>query len=229
MFNNVVSMRACWLPFLLLRGLVRGCNGHSSSETCFYPEGGEGIMDRLQQTELRAKCWTHKKKRTLSFISAMARLKSGILFTGPLTWRRRLQLMDHHTVVHRRRCSTTHFGPHIYQDINKSTEPARLDITHYRRLTRDDLDAIEILANEVLDRSLALERPSFLAMKPTRSMDLTSIKGAPKGNEIQVLRISDHDVQACGGTHHDEPGQIGSIRCTLHCGSRRCRASPRSG
>jgi alanyl-tRNA synthetase len=26
------------------------------------------------------------------------------------------------------------------------------------------------------------------------------------------LRISDHDVQACGGTHHDEPGQIGSIR-----------------
>ena len=27
-----------------------------------------------------------------------------------------------------------------------------------------------------------------------------------------MLRISDHDVQACGGTHHDELGQIGSIR-----------------
>ena len=48
-------------------------------------EGTKWIMDRLQQTELRVKCWTHKKKRTLSFISAMARLKSGILFTGPLT------------------------------------------------------------------------------------------------------------------------------------------------
>ena len=36
--------------------------------------------------------------------------------------------------------------------------------------------------------------------------------GAPKGDTIRVLRISDHDIQACGGTHHDEPGQIGSIR-----------------
>jgi alanyl-tRNA synthetase len=36
--------------------------------------------------------------------------------------------------------------------------------------------------------------------------------GAPKGNMIRVLRISDHDIQACGGTHHDELGQIGSIR-----------------
>ena len=36
--------------------------------------------------------------------------------------------------------------------------------------------------------------------------------GAPKGNSIRILRIADHDIQACGGTHHDEPGQIGSIR-----------------
>ena len=26
------------------------------------------------------------------------------------------------------------------------------------------------------------------------------------------MRISDHDIQACGGTHHDEPGRIGQIR-----------------
>ena len=36
--------------------------------------------------------------------------------------------------------------------------------------------------------------------------------GAPKGDSIRILKIADHDTQACGGTHHDEPGQIGSIR-----------------
>ncbi|MEC7059234.1 MAG: DHHA1 domain-containing protein, partial [Candidatus Thermoplasmatota archaeon] len=36
--------------------------------------------------------------------------------------------------------------------------------------------------------------------------------GAPKGDSIRILKIADHDIQACGGTHHDEPGQIGSIR-----------------
>ena len=36
--------------------------------------------------------------------------------------------------------------------------------------------------------------------------------GAPKGDSIRILKIAEHDIQACGGTHHDEPGQIGSIR-----------------
>ena len=123
--------------------------------------------------------------------------------------------MDHHTAVHivggaARRI----LGPHIYQaGANKSTELARLDITHYRRLTRDDLDAIEILANEVLGQVSRTEKtilPRHEADKK-HGFDLYQ-GGAPKGNEIRALRISDHDVQACGGTHHDEPGQIGSIR-----------------
>ena len=79
----------------------------------------------------------------------------GDLVHGSIDWRRRKQLMDHHTAVHivggaARRI----LGPHIYQaGANKSTELARLDITHYRRLSRDDLDAIEILANEVLGQN----------------------------------------------------------------------------
>jgi alanyl-tRNA synthetase len=142
-------------------------------------------------------------------------LEVGDLVHGSIDWRRRKQLMDHHTAVHivggaARRI----LGPHIYQaGANKSTELARLDITHYRRLTRDDLDAIEILANEVLGQVSRTEKtilPRHEADKK-HGFDLYQ-GGAPKGNEIRVLRISDHDVQACGGTHHDEPGQIGSIR-----------------
>ena len=34
--------------------------------------------------------------------------------------------------------------------------------------------------------------------------------GAPKGSDVRILRISDHDIQACGGTHHDDLRQIGS-------------------
>ncbi|HIF16636.1 MAG TPA: hypothetical protein EYQ85_05245 [Candidatus Poseidoniales archaeon] len=36
--------------------------------------------------------------------------------------------------------------------------------------------------------------------------------GAPKGGDVRILKIGEHDVQACGGTHHDEPAKIGSIR-----------------
>ena len=38
--------------------------------------------------------------------------------------------------------------------------------------------------------------------------------GAPKGSNIRILKIGEHDIQACGGTHHDDPSRIGSIRLT---------------
>ena len=36
--------------------------------------------------------------------------------------------------------------------------------------------------------------------------------GPPKQAEIRVIRMGNHDTQACGGTHHDSTGQIGELR-----------------
>ena len=187
------------------------------SESCFYPEGGgqEGDYGSLTTDGTSRLMLDTQKEGGLILHLCDGPLEIGDLVHGSIDWRRRKQLMDHHTAVHivggaARRI----LGPHIYQaGANKSTELARLDITHYRRLSREDLDAIEILANEVLGQVSRTEKtvlPRHEADKK-HGFDLYQ-GGAPKGNEIRVLRISDHDVQACGGTHHDEPGQIGSIR-----------------
>ena len=134
---------------------------------------------------------------------------------GELDWGRRRQLMDHHTAVHivggaARRL----LGPHIYQaGANKSVESARLDITHHKRLTRSDLDAIEALANEVVQNVARTEKLTLDRKDADRKFGFDLYQGgAPKGSDIRILRISDHDIQACGGTHHDEPGRIGQIR-----------------
>ena len=92
-------------------------------------------------------------------------------------------------------------------------ESGRLDITHFHRLTRDELDAMEAMANTVLSEVRTTEK-SELNRKDAdiaHGFDLYQ-GGAPKGDTIRILQIADHDTQACGGTHHDEPGQIGSIR-----------------
>tara|TARA_B000000532_G_scaffold118872_1_gene95454 strand:- start:234 stop:1295 length:1062 start_codon:yes stop_codon:yes gene_type:complete len=139
----------------------------------------------------------------------------GDLVHGSLDWNRRKQLMDHHTSVHivggaARRI----LGPHIYQaGANKSVESARLDITHYNRLTRDDLDAIESMSNDILGQVQRTDKSELNRKDADEKYGFDLYQGgAPKGEMIRVLRISDHDIQACGGTHHDEPGQIGSIR-----------------
>ena len=95
---------------------------------------------------------------------------------------------------------------------NKSVESARLDITHHRRLTRSDLDQIEALANEVVQNVSRTEKLTLDRKDADANLVLIVPRWCSKGSDIRILRIADHDIQACGGTHHDEPGRIGQIR-----------------
>ena len=187
------------------------------AESCFYPEGGgqEGDYGSLSTDAVTRNVLDTQKIGNLIVHLCDGSFSIGDLVHGTIDWKRRKQMMDHHTAVHivggaARRI----LGPHIYQaGANKSVELARLDITHFRRLNRDDLDAIEILANEVLGLVSRTEKTVLARHEADKKHGFDLYQGgAPKGNSIRVLRISDHDVQACGGTHHDEPGQIGSIR-----------------
>lgn len=185
--------------------------------TCFYPEGGgqEGDYGTLStDSNLRNVLDTRTSGSHIVHLVDGA-FEVGDLVHGSLDWDRRKQLMDHHTSVHivggaARRI----LGPHIYQaGANKSVESARLDITHFKRLTRDDLDAIESMANEIIGQVQRTDKTELNRKDADKKYGFDLYQGgAPKGDSIRVLRISDHDVQACGGTHHDEPGQIGSIR-----------------
>lgn len=185
--------------------------------TLFYPEGGgqEGDRGQLQHKQAVVEVLDTQKVGDVIVHFTDGALKSGEEVEGRLDWKRRKQLMDHHTAVHivggaARRL----LGPHIFQAGSHLTvESGRLDITHFHRLTRDDLDAMEDMANAVLSNVRSTEKTELNRRDAdlVHGFDLYQ-GGAPKGDSIRILKIADHDIQACGGTHHDEPGQIGSIR-----------------
>ena len=185
--------------------------------TCFYPEGGgqEGDYGELQTQANSAKVLDTQKHGDYVLHLTNNSLEIGDIVRGSIDWNRRKQLMDHHTAVHvvggaARRL----LGPHVYQaGANKSVESARLDITHYSRLSREDLDAIEELANSVIEQVSRTEKSELNRKDADKKFGFDLYQGgAPKGSEVRILRISDHDIQACGGTHHDDLRQIGSIR-----------------
>ena len=185
--------------------------------TCFYPEGGgqEGDYGSLTCDSASHSVLDTRKVGDLVIHLCTGPFEIGDMIHGELDWDRRRQMMDHHTAVHivggaARRL----LGPHIYQaGANKSVESARLDITHHRRLSRKDLDEIEALANEVIQNVPRTEKITLDRKDADRKYGFDLYQGgAPKGSDIRILRISDHDIQACGGTHHDDPGRIGQIR-----------------
>jgi len=186
-------------------------------KSCFYPEGGgqEGDHGALKTDSNQCNVIDTRKVGDHVLHLVDGTFETGDLVHGSIDWKRRKQLMDHHTAVHIVGGAARQvLGPHIYQaGANKSTEMARLDITHYNRLTRVDLDAIEALANDVLVQVQRTEKTELNRKDADKKYGFDLYQGgAPKGSSIRILRIADHDIQACGGTHHDEPGQIGSIR-----------------
>ena len=123
--------------------------------------------------------------------------------------------MDHHTSVHIIGGSArTLLGPHIWQaGSSKGERYARLDVTHYQRLTRDDLDAIEDHANDIIASNPTVEKMVLERAEADAQFGFELYQGgAPKHSQIRIIRIGDHDVQACGGTHHAQAGEIGEVR-----------------
>ncbi len=186
-------------------------------KTAFYPEGGgqEPDFGKIIHPNGTSQVLDCQKQGNNVIHFTDSKVKIGAVIRGIIDYERRKQHMDHHTGVHIiGGAARKVLGPHIFQaGSNVSVDSGRLDITHFERLTRHDLEKIELIANQVLleiDNVTKLELDRKTADSKF-GFDLYQ-GGAPKTKMIRILKIGDHDIQACGGTHHDNPGKIGQIR-----------------
>jgi alanyl-tRNA synthetase len=186
-------------------------------QTCFYPEGGgqPGDVGKLimNDNEIEVKDVQKHGKVVVHHVSDTIPIDTKV--HGILYWPRRISLMRHHSSTHVMLGAAREIlGEHIWQTgAQKGTDRTRLDITHYQKLTPEDLRKIELRANEVvledlpidkqwLDRNIAEEKYGFRLYQG----------GIPPGKQVRVVRIEDFDVEACAGTHCSSTGVIGSIK-----------------
>jgi alanyl-tRNA synthetase len=131
--------------------------------TCFYPEGGgqpadigflmfNGEKVEVVDVQKVGKVIVHK-------IGGGKLPKEGSLVKGFIDWDRRYTLMKSHTATHVVNAAARRvLGQHVWQfGTQKGVESSRLDISHYRRLTREEVQKIEILANEAVFRNIPVE------------------------------------------------------------------------
>ncbi len=186
--------------------------------TLFYPEGGgqpadhgtlsmEDYVANVEDVQNMNGVIVHETDSDFGF-------KKGDTVTGKIDRERRLAHMRHHTATHIvNESAKTVLGKHIWQTgAQKSTDRARLDLTHYKRITDEEFREIELLANRAvmknqpvhidwMDRIEAEKRYGFVLYQG----------GVPPGREIRILRVGS-DVEACGGTHVSNTGLIGPIK-----------------
>ncbi|MBI2078168.1 MAG: alanine--tRNA ligase, partial [Euryarchaeota archaeon] len=186
-------------------------------QTLFYPEGGGQPYDlgTISLAEKVYKVTDVQKQDGVVIHFVKGKLKVGEIVHGRIDWERRLAHMRHHTATHIvRGAAEAVLGRHVWQSgAQKAATYARLDLTHFKRLTPDEVHAIESLANDVVMKNITLDRGWHERDQAEKKWGVRLYQGGiPPGQRIRVVRIGDHDVESCGGTHVDETSDVGPIK-----------------
>ncbi len=184
-------------------------------KTYFYAESGGQESDRGAMKDMKVVHVDKVGNIVVHKVEGEMQAKVGKQITSTIDIDRRKRLQRHHTATHIINGSARKvLGNHIWQTgAHKAADIARLDITHYADLTREELERIELLANETvlsgtkvqssfMERNVAEKRYGFRLYQG----------GAVPGKEIRVVRIGDFDVEACGGIHCKNTYDVGAIK-----------------
>jgi len=128
---------------------------------------------------------------------------------------RQKQLRCMHTGAHLLNAAARKvLGQHIWQaGAEKDVSESHLDVTHYRQITKEELDLIEDQVNSwILDGSKVniFELPKDEAEKKYGFRLYQG--GAIPGNSLRIIEIPNIDVQACAGLHLHEIKDIGIFK-----------------
>jgi len=187
--------------------------------TCFYPEGGgqpadEGwlnfndVMIAVVDVQKIGKIVVHK-------INVNAPFRAGVTVRGVLNWNKRYSLMKAHTVTHLVNGAARRIlGNHVWQSgTQKGLETSRLDISHYKRLSPEEIHQIELLANQAIMANMQIDITWYPRNEAETLYGFQLYQGgAVPGKDIRVVRTGDWDVEACAGTHLKRTIEVGLIK-----------------
>ena len=187
--------------------------------TCFYPEGGGQPADHgwliigdtkydVVDTQKIGKVIIHK-------LNTAPNVKEGAIVHGFLDWSRRYSLMKAHTVTHLVNGAARRvLGEHVWQSgTQKGLETSRLDITHYRRLSPEEIHKIELLANQAIEANMKVDTAWYPRNEAESRYGFRLYQGgAVPGKDIRVVKTGDWDVEACAGTHLGHTGEVSYVK-----------------
>jgi len=187
-------------------------------ETAFYPEGGGQPADHgyLTFNEKRSEVVDVQKiGNVIIHVMKGPSPQEGEKIKGTINWEPRSSYMKHHTSTHvimgaARRV----LGEHVWQaGSQKGAERSRIDISHFKRLSKEEIHEIERLANQAVIRNIPVETTWMPREQAERKYGFRLYQGGVvPGREIRVVKTGDWDVEACGGAHLENTGEIGFIK-----------------
>jgi len=188
-------------------------------KTYFYPEGGGAAADQgiIKHSKGSSKVLD---VQILAGGVIIHRIEgeppeAGEVIEAEIDLGRRLSIMRHHTATHiLLGAARKVLGKHAWQaGASKEPETARLDISHHRRLTYEEVKQIEDEANKIVAARIPVKIASMNRNEAEARYGFQLYQGGEVPSaEIRVVEIPGWDAEACAGLHVENTEDVGIIK-----------------
>ncbi len=103
-------------------------------------------------------------------------------------------------------------GDHVKQaGSNINADRLRFDFTHPEKVTREQLDEVEAIVNDVIQRELPISNEE-MTVEQARENGAIGLFEDRYGERVKVYRIGDFSAEICGGPHAANTRELGQFK-----------------
>ncbi len=200
--------------------------------TPFYAEGGGQVGDQgwlVQNGKKVAVLDTKKENQLIIHFLKELPAEPGAPLTAEVDVHRRKLIRRNHSATHLLHHALRNvLGKHVEQKGSLvAPDRLRFDISHFAKVTDEELAKVEAEVREMVRADLPLEELREAPIDKAKAMGAMALFGEKYGDRVRVIKFGD-SVELCGGTHTPHTGEIGSLRIVsegaLAAGIRRIEA-----
>lgn len=205
--------------FKEISGLKTGQNGWIMLDsTPFYATSGGQVGDSGTFGESEITDTQKFFDLNLSKITAKENLQNGDTKEAKINLEKREQIARHHSATHLLHYALREIlGTHIAQAGSLvEFDRLRFDFTHPKAISKDELEKIEALVNELVLNSYEA-KTEILPLEEAKKSGAIALFNEKYQDKVRVLTLGP-SKELCGGTHIKNTAQIGSFFITKESG-----------